>query len=519
MNSRFDQFRAYHDGLEPERRRWLYSMLALTAAMVLSVGYWSSLTTWQPLMSGRSYEELLDAAAALDNQNVPYQLDNGELQVPLGQIGSARAALASSERLPGLEDVGSLRIGLTPQAQNWAFMRSKEGDLARMVNGITGVAASQVSIVPERESLFTGDGAPARASVFVRMRPGHGLDPTQVRAIVNMVAHAVDNLSAESVSLVDDRGHVLHEGGVAAGSSQAAASNQLLEFKQRLEQDHERNVAQALLPILGDETSMSVTATVELDMARTEIFARKVDNEAPAVLSEEMAESTSGAATPGGVPGVGANLPERGGAAAAGAQPNQQSESATDYSYPTSTEHRVTPAGNVRRMSVAVQVDAGRIGELAALAELEPAELQQRIEKAVQAAVGFDERRKDSVSVQFIPFAERTWVEGTEAATLVENVMTLERVAPWALAGMTVMLTFFMVVRPIMARLEPTKHEVNDNEDVPLIDPDADLAERLQTMVANFQPVDASDLNRLARRESTAAARVLRDWKEAGGGA
>ncbi len=521
MNSRIKALRDYHDGLEPGQRHRLYAALALAIGVSLAVGYWSSLTTWQPLLTGRSYEEVLDAAAALDNAGVDYELDDGRLMVPIDHVGRARGALAGAEKLPGLEDVGALRIGLTPAAQDWAFVRSREGDLARMVNGIDGVASSQVRIVPERESLFVGDGAPARASVFVRLRPGQSLALQQVRAIVNLVAHSVEGLTAEAVSVVDDGGRVLHEGEISASGEGAQSGRRMLELKRQLEVDHERSVERALLPILGDEAAMSVTATVDLDLATTEVVQHQVHNEQPAVVEEALNELTmaDGASEAGGVPGADANLPERGGLKG-NSRTTQKSETATSYTYPRATEHKTVPAGSVQRVSVAVQVDATRLAALAEASGVEIEALEQRVQDAVRAAVGFDERRKDLVSVQVVPFAERAWVEGTAAASAAPiDVSTIERLAPWAMMLLTLVLVFAFVIRPLMARLDRVEKAEAEEEDPAVeADPDDDLAERLTTMIANFQPVDASDLNRLAQRESTAAAQVLRDWKDAAGG-
>ena len=45
---------------------------------------------------------------------------------------------------------------------------------------------------------------------------------------------------------------------------------------------------------------------------------------------------------------------------------------------------------------------------------------------------------------------------------------------------------------------------------------DVELANRLKSLVDNYQPVDHGDLNRLVDRESEIAADVLRKWARAG---
>ncbi|MGB0767770.1 MAG: DUF481 domain-containing protein, partial [Phycisphaeraceae bacterium] len=43
-----------------------------------------------------------------------------------------------------------LKLGLTPRAQEWAFLRAREGDIARMLASMDGISGAQVSIVPAK---------------------------------------------------------------------------------------------------------------------------------------------------------------------------------------------------------------------------------------------------------------------------------------------------------------------------------------------------------------------------------
>jgi len=157
-----NQLKRFHSELEPGRRNALYGALALAVMSVVAVGMWSSSVSWQPLMQGAPYDQILEAAAALDEADVQYKIDDqARLMVPVADLGKARAAVASSEVLPGLADVAELKLGLTPHAQAWAFLRAKQGDLARMINNIHGVSSSFVHVVPRRDSLFLDEQEPA----------------------------------------------------------------------------------------------------------------------------------------------------------------------------------------------------------------------------------------------------------------------------------------------------------------------------------------------------------------------
>lgn len=527
MQNFLQQFRAFFDSLDPSRRNFLYASIASTLVLLVAVGWWSSQVSWSALITGRTYDEMLEAAAALDAQQIEYKIDGqGRLMVPVGDLGKARAAVSQAEILPGLADIAELKLGLTPKAQQWAFLRAKEGDLSRMVNGIAGVSGSRVQVVPRRDSLFLDETEPARASVFLKMRPGRDLGASQTRAIVNLVANSVEGLSPEAVSVVDDRGNLLAEGRIEPIGSAKSGSDplELLDYRKEVERRYERAVSQAILPILGYDGGFSVTANVDLNTSTVDHTSYILDVDKQAMLSEQLEESESTEQDPGGVPGVDANLPERAAPANNTASRSITSAITSNFQYPADLKETHTPAGDIERVSVAVQVDSAAIASLAEAAGIPVEDLQKQISEAVQAAVGYDEIRKDNVSVTFLPFAEVDW-DATDVPVSGSIATDAASLAPSAVAALALLLVFWFIVRPLVQRVtsQPTRagggaSGVSGLPDdlvgaLRASDPDADLAQRLRLLVDNYQPVDASDLNRLVSRESDAAAQVLRQWK------
>lgn len=526
MSAYLDQLKSYWGALDAARRRNLVLAVAAALAAIVAVGAWSSSTPMSPLLERRAYDELLDAAAALDEADIVYAIDDGTLSVATTQLGKARAALAASTALPGLADVSELQLGLTPAAQAWAFLRAREGDLARMINGIDGVSASRVNIVPQREALFLDEEQAATASVFLKLRPGATLQAAQVRAVANLVANAVEGLEAEGVTIVDDRGSLLAEGraGVQAGDD---AQEKMLAFREKLESRYDQAVTRALLPVLGWDGGFSVTSSVDLDTTSSETVSKRVDADGQALLSEQLDESESTRTKPQGVPGVDANLPERPGNGAQGGDDREQRSSTTaNYTYPTVDEVVRRPAGELRRVSVAVQVDEARVAALAGAGGTTPEQLQERIQQAVQAAVGFDAARGDLVSVHVMPFAERDWVEGTSATGIPPEALAA---LPYAVTALALLLLFGFVVRPLMATLTPVaalaaaegegegegdEREVAFDADGNVVSLDAarPMADRLQELMDATHPIDTATLSGLVAEQPAAAAKVLKLW-------
>lgn len=516
MARTLDDLRTWFGSLDGRRRAALGGATVLAVLAVGGVGTWASYTPWSALTERQTWDETLDAAAALEEAGISYRIsDDGRLMVPSDRLGSARRAVASTTDLPALGDVSELQLGLTPAAQEWAFLRAREGDLARMINGIAGVSASQVHVVPRGESLFVGEERPASASVFVKLRPGVRLESTQVQAITRLVSGAVEGLEPSSVSVVDDRGNLLASGDGAPDPSGAEGTQEaLVKLRAELERRYERAVGQALLPVLGYAGGFSATATVELDPTSLETVTKRIDPNGQAVLSEQLEESKSDREAPGGVPGVVSNLPDQPvtGVRSSGTR-NERNATTASYAYPTVDEVARRPAGAIRHVSVAVQVDTSQVDALAKAGNVGVDEVKASIEAAVSAAVGVDQDRGDSVTVRFLPFAPIA--APTPVAAEAPIFASPTGWAQAALAALALGLLFVFGVRPLVRAAVggPAPVPAAPAEPVPEPEPEEDLAKRLREMVDRFEPVDARDVSRLVDQHEGAAVQVLKRWR------
>jgi len=511
----FKQLQEFYEKLDSRARKILIGSTVATILVLVTVGWWASQTTYVPLLSGESMDKVRRVAGALETEGVPYNVSNDgtELRVPEGAMGQAWILASSVDVLPSLTDVSVMPKVLTPGQQDWAFTRAREGDIARMINEIDAVAGSRVTIVPREEGTYFGEERPATASVLVRMVPGRKLSTPQIKGIVNVVASAVDGLTPESISLVDEDGALLHGGGNKLGIGADGQVGELAEYRGQLESKYESAVRNALLPVLGFGADFSVTTSVDLDLTSSEKVSKTIETDSQALISEQVQENSTQDASSGGVPGVDANQTERP-ANTGRSQASESMSSTFNYAYPTVEEVSRKNAGGVNRLSVAVQVNSVRLEALAAASQTQTVEdFQAQIQSAVKAAVGFDAARNDLVEVNFIPFVE---------AELVESVGgTMFGSSNWMrylLSGVGLILFFMYIVRPVMAQLVPVEEEAEAGaeEEEEEDHSGADLVTRLRKLVDNYESVDAGDLNRLIERESEAAAQVIRLWTRHG---
>ena len=515
MSKFFQQLQELYGKLEPRARVALIGGTVAALVVLLTVGWWASQTNFVPLLSGEGMDKVRRVAGALETEGVPYQVSNDgtELRVPEGAMGQAWILASSVDVLPGLTDVAAMPKVLTPGQQDWAFTRAREGDIARMINEIDAVAGSRVTIVPREEGTYFGEERPATASVLVRMVPGLKLSGPQVKGIVNVVAHAVDGLTPEAISLVDEDGALLHGGGSKLGMDASGQVGELAEYRGQLESKYESAVRSSLLPVLGYGSDFSVTTSVDLDLTSSEKVAKTIEIDSQALISEQMQENSTQDSSSGGVPGVDANQTERP-TTRGRAQASESTSSTFNYAYPTVEEVSRKNAGGVNRISVAVQVNSTRLEALAAASPNNTVEeLQAQIQSAVRAAVGFDAERNDLVEVNFIPFVKAEVVESTTGSMFVSSNWMR-----YLLSAFGLVLFFLYIVKPVMSQIVPIEEEKEASAEDEIEDDHSgsDLVTRLRRLVDNYESVDAGDLNRLIERESEAAAQVIRLWTRHG---
>jgi flagellar M-ring protein FliF len=112
------------------------------------------------------------------------------------------------------------------------------------------------------------------------------------------------------------------------------------------------------------------------------------------------------------------------------------------------------PTGTIKRLSVAVLVDNKHATAEDGTVSSQPLAQQEidDITRLVKEAVGFDEKRGDSVSVSNISFYEKPAEEEAEGPGLLDSPGLFET-ARTVLAGILVLALAFAVIRPIMKGL------------------------------------------------------------------
>lgn len=400
-------------------------------------------TDWKVLYSDLEPQTAAKITEELTKRQVPYKLmDSSTIAVPRDQVHQARLDIASTGAMDataaGYELFDESDFGMTAFTQKVNFKRAMENELARTIKHIRTVADARVHLVMPTDALFTENQKATTASVVLKLHGGT-LPPNQIQAIRHLVASAVEGMSPDNVTLVDQDGRLLARPDGEEGTGEGGT----METARKLEIGLEERITSLLTPVVG-ASGIRTKVNVELDTKTVVETAELFDPEMTAVRSEQRSEQISADGKEGaqGVPGIGANQNTD-------LDRNQRSSSKTDEVTNYEVSKRVvqtTQAGaGISRITVAVLVDKTALAA-------DGVELAQ-IETLVKSAVGFEETRGDVLEVSVAPFLVASEPDAAVPAWFEPDVMV--PVARYAMLGFLGLLLFLFVVRPITQVLKP----------------------------------------------------------------
>lgn len=228
---------------------------------------------------------------------------------------------------------------------------------------------------------------PPTVSVSLEIDPGATLEPHLGRTVAKIVQYRF-NTPPENIVVVDQSGRLLFDGSSLTGED--ARTDQLLEHKRRYDSQKAALANTQLSEMFGPGMAR-VTVDSEWSFDKVESIKETVDPESKAVVSERTTSSKKPAgAGPavGGTPGT--NSASNSGTSGAVAQ---ESESEKELAVGRETEHKLSYAPKLTRMSVALAIDESLKGRL------------PELEQWVQAVVHFDPSRGDQFHSFSAPFA------------------------------------------------------------------------------------------------------------------
>lgn len=467
--------------------------LAASVAIGFAVVLWSQEPDYRPLYGSLAGLDASQVVETLSGAGIAYKIEpnSGALLVKASDLANARLKLATAGVAPTDNTIGfeildkDQGLGSSQFMETTRYRRGLEGELARTVSSLNNVKAARVHLAIPKSSVFVRDERKPSASVLVELYPGRSLEPSQVMAIINLVATSVPELNKAQVTVVDQKGNLLSD---QQELSEMTRAGKQFDYSRRLEGLFTQRVHNILQPVLGAER-YKAEVSADVDFTAIESTSETFNPDQPALRSEQsVIEQRQVSSGPQGVPGALSNQPPgpatapevvgagqvAGGPVASG-QPlldangeqiidpvtgqamlapypsDKREQSTRNFELDRSISYTKQEQGRLQRLSVAVVVDDQLVlnPETGALVAVPWSEQDlARFTRLVQDAVGFNASRGDSVSVINAAFAP------VEPEELVDIAFYTQ---PWfwdivkqVLGVLFILVLVFGVLRPLL---------------------------------------------------------------------
>ena len=414
--------------------------------------------------------------SALQQMNVPYQFTEGggAITVPQALVYETRLKLAG-QGLPKAGNVGfelleNQKFGTSQFVERVNYLRGLEGELARSVSSLGQVKSARVHLAVPKPSAFVREQERPTASVIVTLHPGRVIDGAQIAAIARLVSSAVPGMRAQEVSIMDTEGGIVSTSAVRQDGLDASQ----LKYTAELEAALNRRVAAILEPLAGKD-GFRAQVSVDLDFDERERTSETFGKNSPpnqAIRSQLSIESSGGKSGSGGVPGSLTNQPQdpakapitteaKGenlrapGSVETGTSNaddgSSRNEKTVNFEVDRAIERIKSSKGQLRRVSAAVVLDykyeKGAKANATRSTPYTPQEIQQ-INGLVKDAIGFVQRRGDTVSVANLPFSAEPTPVPEETSQFSPDLIS--QIVRYLAITLGLLFAYFAIARPLL---------------------------------------------------------------------
>jgi len=447
--------------------------VAILAVVVAGLVMWSRQPDYRVLFSNLSDRDGGAIVAALQQGNIPYKIaeSGGAILVPSDAVHETRLRLAS-QGLPkngsvGFELMDNQKFGISQFAEQVNYQRALEGELEKTIASISSVREARVHLAIPKPTVFVREKELPTASVMLNLYPGRALDEGQTLAIQHMVSSSVPDMPVKNVTIVDQDGNLLTQQSVSNGLDASQ-----LKYVQQIERNTQGRIDAILAPLFGAGNAHS-QVSADIDFSKLEQTAESYgpngNPQNTAIRSQQSSESKDGGgASVGGVPGALSNQPPAAasapidaaasGADAKAAPVNIRKDTTTNYEVDRTVRHYEQPMGGIKRLSVAVVVNYQKQVDAKGIATMQPlsADKLAQVQQLVKDAMGYDEKRGDSVNVVNSTFlVDSTVIPDVPWWRTPEMIARAIQLAKYLGIGAVALFLYFSMVKPAMRRAFP----------------------------------------------------------------
>ena len=478
-------------------------------------------------------EDARNVIAVLDANNIKYQYRNGFITLNnLNDKARAELELVKEGRMPtgvdGWELFDAPRIGITDVELDINKRRSLTKAITQLLTKLDFVQEATVDLAFPKKEYLTDIDSPVTASVVIRAQPFKEdvlRDPKTVRGLQQLIAMGVDKLKPEFVTITDSTGYVLTDFTDEAANLKLKVAQEELKIVDRERKKIENKIRQTLgriytnrvettiaLELIWDDVSITNNLVLPIILKEDDPttpyddsqFTNKVQ-----VSSRTVTEDWKGQQfIPQGAAGAEENVPP----GYKDKSDRWQTYTKTDAqdNYELSKRYEAIKKGSyqIGKISAAVALD-GRWTKVydvngdpvitngnSYVREYHPVTTEEinNVTSLVQAAIGYDLKRGDQVSVTHIQFDHWDRFNAEDAKLMRDRF--IKKTLITTMISLLILFVLALAIRAIqkeLARRRRLREEELERKQMEM--------RRQAMMNANEEPISEMSLEDAARKK------------------
>ncbi|MEI0603731.1 flagellar basal-body MS-ring/collar protein FliF [Brachyspira alvinipulli] len=478
-------------------------------------------------------EDARNVIAVLDANNIKYQYRNGFITLN-NQNDKAKAELelVKEGRMPtgvdGWELFDAPRIGITDVELDINKRRSLTKAITQLLTKLDFVQEATVDLAFPKKEYLTDIDSPVTASVVIRAQPFKEeilRDPKTVRGLQQLIAMGVDKLKPEFVTITDSTGYVLTDFTDEAANLKLKVAQEELKIVDRERKKIENKIRQTLgriytnrvettiaLELIWDEVSVTNNLVLPIILKEDDPatpyddsqFTNKVQ-----VSSRTVTEDWKGQQfIPQGAAGAEENVPPGYKDKSDRWQTYTKTDSQDNYELSKRYEAIKKGSYQIGKISAAVALD-GRWTKVydvngdpvitngnSYVREYHPVTTEEinNVTALVQAAIGYDLKRGDQVSVTHIQFDHWDRFNAEDAKLMRDRF--IKKTLIITMISLLILFILALAIRAIqkeLARRRRLREEELERKQMEM--------RRQAMMNANEEPISEMSLEDAARKK------------------
>ena len=440
----------------------------------------------------KTEDELRLITSKLDTEGIPYQVGEANQLYVKDQKTALRAKgiLIRDDLIPKGTDPWAIfdvqRWTTTDFERNINLRRAIIGQVTQQVEALDDVDRANVTIVMPSKELFQADQRPVTASVIIFPKPGSDLvqNRKKVEGIQKILKFAVEGLLDQNIVITDQNGIILNDFANLADFDRLQQTKSEQKLIQELEGQYRAKVLKALQQIYTVDRVRDLNIKIDMDMSKKnvkteEFFPVTVKARTPRSPYDDsdIRSSVTRSKTETTTEWTGTGFNPEGPAGAEG-------QTAPAYKDLQNMQGKMTQRSlvqneeinkrnidevsspKIQRVTVSVNIDGvwkwkyddrGRLkmlpqGGVDREYVSIPVDDLKKSQALIQDAIGFNQDRGDSVTVQNLAF-DRAAQFKAEDSDYLRNVQ-VRQIVLYSLVGLALLMMAFIVFRVVSRELE-----------------------------------------------------------------